>query len=198
MKRWISRRATMILILSLVVLLSFVVITLKWWSFLIEGDTPTNVFRNMAFIAAGFIALLFAYWRSSIAETQAELTDKQTELSNEQGELAKKEYFHSRFQRSIELLSRAGIHNSYARVAGFHNMRFLVYDEPELGIEICQVLIYFMIQTPVDGNYDAREFNMARASAEFVIDTIERQKNLAVMYLIVVFSKSCLSFVIDQ
>ena len=135
------------------------VLTWLSWCFLIVGDTPTNVFRNVALIAGGFVAWIFAFWRSSIAERQVDLS--------------KNEYFYSRYQRLIELLSQSGIHKSYARTAGFHSARFLAYEEPELALEIFQITTAFMFQTPVNKDYDPKEFNIAERTASYALEILE-------------------------
>lgn len=126
---------------------------------MIDGDTPTNVFRNVALIAGGFVAWIFAFWRSSIAEKQVDL--------------AKTEHFHSRYQRLVDLLSQTGIHKSYARTAGLHSARFLAYEEPELALEIFQITTSFMIQTPVNDDYDPKEFNIAKHTATHALEILE-------------------------
>lgn len=136
--------------------------TSHWWSFLVREDTPTDVLRNVALVAGGLIAWVFAFWRSSIASRQTDL--------------AKREHHHARFQRASDLLSREGIDNSHARISGLHAFRYLVHDAPDLGLEATEVVTSFMIQTRLDDHHDLAEFTLARMTAEFICETIDRNR----------------------
>lgn len=128
------------------------------------GDTPTNVVRNVALVAGGFIAWIFAFWRSSIASQQVEI--------------AKKEHQHTRFQNAAKLLAQQGLSNSYARISGLHAFRHLAHDAPDFGPEALEVVNSFMILTPADEDHDLSEFTLARITAEFICDTMDRSSLL--------------------
>ena len=148
-----------------VVLLSLVILgvagsaTWHWWCYLVRDDTPTDVMRNVALVAGALIAWVFAFWRGSIAEKQADI--------------AKQEHHHGRFQRAAELLAQQGIDNSHARISGLHAFRYVVYDAPGLGLEAIEIVTTLMIQTPVDEHHDVKEFTVAKATANYICDTIE-------------------------
>ena len=149
------------LTLSLAIVAVASVATWYWWYFLSLNDTPTNVLRNIAIIAGGFVAWIFAYWRSSIA--------------NKQANIAKQEHYHARFQKASELLAQKGIDNSHARISGLHAFRYLVHDAPDLGPAALEVVISFMMQTPIKQN-DPNEFTLARMTAEYVCEIVERAR----------------------
>ena len=145
--------------LSLVVVVLAGLATWHWWCFLSLNDTPTNVMRNVALIVGGFVAWVFAFWRSSIASRQADI--------------AKKEHHHARFQRASELLAQQGMHNSHARISGLHAFRYLIHDAPDLGLQAIEVVTSFMIQTPIDEHHDLSEFTLAKRTAEFICETLD-------------------------
>ena len=159
-RKVMSGGAFWVLTLSLLIVAVAVLATWHWWCILSVGDTPTDIFRNVAFIAGGFIAWIFAFWRSSIASQQVEI--------------AKEENQHMRFQNAANLLAQQGLPNSYARISGLHAFRHLVHDAPDFGPEALEVLSSFMILTPVDEDHDLSEFTLARITAEFICDTMDR------------------------
>ena len=158
----ITSGAFCVISLSLTIVAVTAWATSHWWCFLVREDSPTNVLRNVALIAGGIIAWVFAFWRSSIASQQADV--------------AKQEHHHARFQRASELLSREGLHNSHARISGLHAFRYLIHDAPDLGLEAMEVVTSFMIQTPIDEHHDLAEFTLARMTAEFICETIDRNR----------------------
>ena len=147
--------------------LSFAIIALgalatwHWWCFLSLNDTSTNAMRNVALIGGGLIAWIFAIWRSSIAEQQADI--------------AKQEHHHGRFQRAIELLAQQGRHNSHARLSGLHALRYLTRDAPVFGPDVIEIVTTFMLEASTDQDYAEREFTLARMTAEFVCNTLDRE-----------------------
>ena len=148
--------------LSLAVVIMTACATWHWWSFLSHGDTSTNVMRNVALIAGGLIAWIFAFWRSVIARQQADV--------------AKEEHQHARFQRASELLAQQGLHNSHARISGLHAFRYLLHDAPDLGPEAIDIVTTFMVQALPDEGYDLSEVRLARMTAEFACDTMDRKR----------------------
>ena len=132
------------------------------WPFLSQKETPTNILRNVTFVAAAFATPIFAFWRISVAKDQVDL--------------AKQEHHHARFQRASELLAKQGFSNSHARISGLHAFQYLIIDSPELGLEAIEVITSFLIQTPVDSDHDLAEFTLARMTAESVCVTIESKR----------------------
>lgn len=138
--------------------------TWHWWCFLSFNDTPTNAIRNVVLVVAGLVAGIFAFWRSSLAE-------KQTDI-------AKQEHHHGRFERAIALLAQQGRQNSHARLSGLHALRYLTRDAPVFGPDVIEIVTTFMLEASGDQDYAEREFTLARMTAEFVCDTLDRQKLL--------------------
>ena len=139
-------------------------VTWHWWEVLSENDTPTNVMRNMALIGGGLVAWVFAFWRSSIA--------------GEQADVARREHQHGRFQRATELLAQHGETNSLARLSGLHALRHLIRDAPELGSDVIQVVTTFMLQASEAAGHAERELTLARLTAQFVCETMDRERVL--------------------
>ena len=154
--------------LSSVVLVLTIVIGWCLWDDIAANDTPTNVVRNLALVAGGIIAWIFALWRSSIAEQQAE-------ISKQQASLAKTEHFHERFENASEMLARPGIDGVFARLSGLRAFRLLIFDHSELGSEAIETVTMFMVQTPIDEHHDPREFIFAKETAIFILNTLERR-----------------------
>ena len=160
--KFITSGAFWVVTFSLAVVALAALTTSHWWHCWVREDTPTNVLRNVALIAGGVIAWIFAFWRSTIA--------------SEQADFAKQEHQHARFQRATELLAREGLHNSHARISGLHALRYLIHDAPELGLEAIEVVNSFMIQTPVDEHHDLAEFTLARMTSEFICEITDRRR----------------------
>ncbi len=168
MFKWLAkllrRGALLVAAISLAIIALTALGTWYWWCFLSFNDTPTNAMRNVALIGGGLIAWVFAFWRSSIAEQQANI--------------AKQNHQHGRFQRAIELLAQQGRHNSHARLSGLHALRYLTRDAPEFGPEVIEIVTTFMLEASSDQDYAEREFTLARMTAEFVCDTLDSEGSL--------------------
>ena len=141
-----------------------VTIGVTWWlwPYLSKEETPTNILRNVTFVAAAIATAVFAFWRISVAKGQVEL--------------ARQEHYHSRFQRASMLLAKQGPSNSHARISGLHAFRYLTIDAPELGLEAIEVITSFLIQTPVDDDHAVSELTLARMTAQSICDTIESKR----------------------
>ncbi len=160
----LQRGAFWVAVLSLLIIALGAFATWYWWCFLSFKDTPTNAIRNVALVAGGLIAWVFAFWRSSIAEQQADI--------------AKQEHHHGRFERAIALLAQQGRQNSHARLSGLHALRYVTRDAPLFGPHVIEIVTTFMLEASTDQAYAEREFTLARITAEFVCDTLDRQRLL--------------------
>lgn len=160
----LRRGAFWVAVLSLLIVALTAFATWYWWSFLSFSDTPTDAIRNVALIGGGLIAWVFAFWRSSIAERQAHT--------------ARQEHHHGRFERAIALLAQQGRQNSHARLSGLHALRYITRDAPVFGPDVIEIVTTFMLEASTDQAYAEREFTLARMTAEFVCDTLDRQRLL--------------------
>lgn len=151
--------ALWVALLSTLTLAAAVLVTSCWWDFMVAGDTPTNVFRNVGFLAAGIVALVFAFWRGVIAKEQATT--------------ARLEHLHGRFERALELFAREGIEQSAGRISGLHLLRFLVRDAPgEFAVETVEIVTTFIVQAD-PRSHDLKEFRVAVMSATYVCDVVD-------------------------
>ena len=144
-------------------------VTCHWWDFFIEGDTPTNVFRNMGLQAAGVVALVFAFWRGLIAK-------QQEVVAEERSATARLEHLHGRFERALELFAKEGSGQSAMRISGMHALRYLVRDAPEeFSVEAVEIVTTFMVQAELDSDWrDVKEFRVAHLTANYVCDLLDR------------------------
>ena len=141
-----------------------------WWfweDFLHESkDTPTNVLRNMGFLAAGVVTWVFALWRGAIAKQQQVIADQQADT-------ARSEHLHRRFETAQELFAREGSGNSHARISGLHAFRYLVVDEPgEFAAETIEVVMTFLVQADID-ELDLKEFAAALETVSMVLELVD-------------------------
>ena len=127
--------------------------------------------RNVALVGGGLVAWYFAFWRSSIAEQQAD-------VAAQQADIAKQEHRLGRFQRATELLAKQGRENSHARLSGLHSLRHFIRDAPDFGPDVIEIITTFMLQASAEEGYEEREFTLARITAEFICDTLERKRLL--------------------
>ena len=154
--------AIRVAILSLVIVGITGGTTWYWWCDLSEGDTLTNTLRNVALIGGLFVAWVFALWRSSIASQQAAI--------------AKQEGHHARFQMASEFLAKQGLQNIHTRISGLLQFRHLVHDVPDLGLQATDIVVAYMIHTPIDEHHHPDEFRLAQSTASFFCDTIDRTR----------------------
>lgn len=175
MFQWLFQRlrrgAIRVALLSIATIALAGLATWHWWGFLSLNDTPTNTIRTVALIGGGLIAWYFAYWRSSIAEEQAR-------VAAQQADIAKQEHRHGRFERATELLAKQGRESSHARLSGLHALRHLIRDAPDFGPDVIEIITTFMLQASEEQGYEEREFTLARMTAEFTCDTLDREELL--------------------
>ena len=148
--RKILRRQTVLAVV--VSLLAALAITSPLW-FVDPHDSSSwaERARNIALIVAGIVAFAFALVRVHIAE---------------------KEHYYRRFQEASELLASD---SSQARVSGLHAFRYLVFDDPRMGLVVFEVVIAFILQAahqPPDNLWKTREVELAFRTANMVSDAM--------------------------
>ena len=186
--RFLTKWAFWLPIYSLAVAAIAVWVTGHLWPDLSdEKTTPTAVFRNVALIVGALVALPFAYWRAQtadkqvdvatrqviVAERQADVASQQADIAKRQFEANRKEQARGRLQRALDMLNLPGIGNSPARANALHELRYLVRDDPDFGIEAIEAVTSFMVKMPVDEEHDLGELTLARMSAEYIASKIE-------------------------
>ena len=160
-RKGVTAGAVCVALSSVAILAAAVLVMCCWWDILIGDDSPTSVFRNMGLLAAGLVALVFAFWRGTIAEEQAAT--------------ARLDHLHGRFERALELFAREGDRQSATRISGMHAFRYLVRDEPgEFAVETIEIVTTFMVQAELER--DLKEFGVAHITATRVCDVVDERR----------------------
>ena len=91
-------------------------------------ETNSTTLRNVGFIVAGLMALLFAYWRSAVADRQAKAAEKQAETTQIQADTAQRSLLNERYQKGAEML---GSNVLTVRLGGIYAHDQLAKEDPE-------------------------------------------------------------------
>ena len=103
-------------------------LTFQHWDWLSDGESGSTTLRNLGLMVAGVIALLFAYWRSRVAERQANTA--------QQGLL------NDRYQKGAEMLGNEVL---AVRLGGIYALQRLAEEHPEqYHIQILRLLCAFV------------------------------------------------------
>ena len=123
---------------AIVIILLGIVFTYLGWGFLRDGtETPvsnSDTIRNAGILIGGVVALLFAIWRSVVAQKQANTA--QQSLLNE------------RYQRGVEML---GSETTSVRLGGIHALQRLAEDHPseyhiQIMLTLCTSVRYWITE----------------------------------------------------
>lgn len=111
----------------------------------VAKESGSTTVRNIGFIVAGLIALPFAFWRSSVAQRQADTA--QQNLLNE------------RYQQGAEML---GSDVLAVRLGGIYALECLAAEHPEqYHIQIMQLLCSFVCYPTIEKARDSESENLA-------------------------------------
>ena len=133
MKRYFMSKGFRVAVSVLVVLGVVIGPSVWYWDWL-NGPNGTTV-RNIGLVAAGVIAILLAFWRSTVAERQAETA--QAGLLNE------------RYQKGAEMLG-SGVLS--VRLGGIYALKRLAEEHPkEFHIQIIELFCAF-VRHPTEGD----------------------------------------------
>lgn len=119
-----TRRFTAVGVVSVVVmalLVALIVILVTSWNWVSGSESGSTTIRNVGLVAGGVLALWLAFWRSKIADRQADTAQKQSETA-ELGLL------NERYQQGTEMLNSEELS---VRLDGVHTLARLAKDEPE-------------------------------------------------------------------
>ena len=124
-------RVTIILVLILLMVTSGLAVYIWEWlqasgNGLEESNSTT--LRNFGLLLGGFIAVILAIWRSSVAERQAKAAFDQAGVAQTQANTAQESLRHDRYQRGAEML---GSELLPVRLAGISALKRLAADYPE-------------------------------------------------------------------
>ena len=133
MKRSLISKGLWFAVLVLIVLLAVIGLSVEHWEWL-NGPNSATV-RNIGLLAVGVIAILLAFWRSNVAERQAETA--QAGLLNE------------RYQKGAEMLG-SGVLS--VRLGGIYALKRLAEEHPkEFHIQIIELFCAF-VRHPTEGD----------------------------------------------
>ena len=115
-----------------------VAFSIFWWDWLRQGaSTPEShgtTIRNAALIGGGGVALLFAFWRSVVAERRSKTEEQQARIA-QQGLL------NGRYQKGVEML---GSNVLSVRLGGIYELRRLAEEHPkQFHIQVMDTLCAF-------------------------------------------------------
>ena len=101
-----------------------------------------DILRNVGFIVAGVVALVFAFWRARVAGRQADAAQEQTATSQQS-------LLNERYQRGAEML---GSDVLSVRLGGIYALQRLAEVNPEqYHIQIMRLFCAFVRKPPQDG-----------------------------------------------
>ena len=127
--RMLNREALWWVTLILGVSLLGIFVSWRCWEYLHGTEvSPSTTIRNMSFVIGGIVALLFALWRSTLAERQA--------ATGQQG------LFNERYQKGAEMLG-SGVLS--VRMGGIYALQRLAEEHPkEYEIQILGLFCAFV------------------------------------------------------
>ena len=162
------------MVVLLAVILPAVGAVIWKWEWLREfddaKDSNSDTFRNVALIVAGILALVFAMWRSKIADVQSKIAQRQADT-------AQRGLLNERYQKGAEML---GSVVSATRMGGIFALQRLAEEHPnEYHILILRLLCAFVRQQTNGGTGPGSEVSEEVQSAIYAIRAC-RQKDTAV------------------
>jgi uncharacterized protein YjbI with pentapeptide repeats len=115
--------------------------------------------RNLALIIGGLVALVFAFWRSWVAENQTAAAQRQVsaalgqvEAAQSQATTAHNDFLNGRYQRGAEMLGNSVL---AVRLGGIYALQKLAEEHPELyHVEIMRLLCAFVRNPTKDQDLD--------------------------------------------
>ena len=124
-------RVTIILVLILSPVTGWLAVyTWEWLQASGNGleESNSTTLRNFGLLLGGFIAMILAIWRSSVAERQAKSALDQAGVAQTQANTAQESLRHDRYQRGAEML---GSELLPVRLAGISALKRLAANYPE-------------------------------------------------------------------
>lgn len=137
-------------ILAMVLLVAGVVLSVVFWDWL-RPEAPalesrSTTVRNIGLLIGAVIALVFAIWRSIIADRQATAAQRQADT-------ARQDLLQDRFQRGAEMI---GSKDLVVRLGGIYALERLAVEHPEqYHIEIMRLFCAFVRHPTKDDSDEA-------------------------------------------
>ena len=156
--RWIKNRPNSTafwLTVAAIVLVGGVLLPATGWDWLrsgtseSQGESNSTTIRNIGFLVAGALALVFAVWRgvlaqrqAATAERQAETALRQTETAQRQVEIAQQGLLNERYQKGADML---GSEVLTVRLGGIYALQRLAKEHPEqYHVQVMRLLCAFV------------------------------------------------------
>ena len=142
--RWSGRLWFMVVVVILLVVGG--VLSSVFWGWLRSGagtpESTSATIRNVSLLIGAAIALVFAVWRSWVAERQAT-------TAQHQAETADRGLLNDRYQKAADMLGNSVL---TARLGGIYALQGLAEQHPELyHVQTMRLLCAFLRNPPVDG-----------------------------------------------
>lgn len=137
MKRWLRNlpNSTLFwLALGIIAFVGSVLLADAKWDWLRSGTSDDGMesngatVRNVGFLIAGVLAVVFAVWRGVLANRQAETAQRQSETAQRQAETAQQGLLNERYQKGEEML---GSEVLSVRLGGIYELQSLAEEHPE-------------------------------------------------------------------
>ena len=144
------------LALVAIVLVCSLVLPAASWDWLRSGssrsgaESNSTTIRNIGFVIAGVLALVFAVWRGVLAHRQAVTAERQSETALRQSETSQQGLLNERYQKGAEML---GSEILSVRLGGIYALRSLAEEHPEqYHVQVMRQLCAFVRHpTEVEG-----------------------------------------------
>ena len=170
-KRWFNDGRVLFGIAALTVIVVGSVMSISFWDWL-HPDTPEAVshgetVRNVALVIGAIIAFLFAGWRATVAERQADTSQEQVaaarkqveaaqaqvQAAQQQGDTAQQAWLNERYHRSASLLSSGTMS---VRLGGIYDLQHLADNHPDgYYVQVMRLLCAFVRNPPEDQRVDS-------------------------------------------
>ena len=143
------------------VVIGLILLVVVYWEWLSGWESGSTTLRNVALMVAGVIALWFAYWRSRVADRQAETSHRS--LLNE------------RYQKGAEML---GSDVLSVRLGGIYALQSLAEEEPtRYHVQIMRLLCAFVRPPTADTTLDGA---LVREDVHAAMKTIATRSNVGI------------------
>ena len=136
-------------VLAVLLLVVCLYLTVKYWGWLHPEDSETvsnsETLRNVGFLIAGGLALLFALWRGWVAERQAAAAQLQADTAQDSS-------LNERYEQGAEMLGNDAL---AVRLGGVCLLERLAQDYPkEFHIQVMELLCAFIRNSTKDEKTD--------------------------------------------
>ena len=155
-------------VLAVIWLITSLVLSAVLWdglSGIESGDEPgsesaSTTIRNIGLVIGGVLAILLAFWRSSIADRQAAAAQRQADTAQKQSETAERGLLNERYQQGAEMLG-SGVLS--VRLGGIYALQRLAEEHPEqYHVQIMQLFCAFVRHPTKDDGGAAEPDEKAR------------------------------------